>query len=48
MIQLVVGEVGLKSSQLPIRPPVLLGGEGEDKIWGIGRERALGELRGDY
>ena len=45
---MVVREVGLKGSKLPIGPPILLGGKGIDKVGGARREGALRKLRGNY
>ena len=48
MIKLFVRKVGVESSKLSIRPPVLLGGKSVDKVGGTGGEGALRKLRGDY
>ena len=45
---MIVREIGLESPELSIRPPVLLGGKGVDKVGGTRREGALRKLRGDY
>ena len=46
--ELVVRQVRLESSQLSIRPPILLGGKGVDKVGGTRGEGARCEFRGDY
>ena len=46
--ELVVREIRLKSSKLPIGPPILLGGKSVDKVGRTGGERALRKFRGDY
>ena len=48
MMKLAVGKVGMEGSKLSIRPPILLGGKGVDKVGGTGREGALRKFRGDY
>ena len=48
MEELVVREVRLESSQLSIRPPILLGGKSVDKVGGTRGEGALRKFRGDY
>ena len=48
MIKLVVRKIGMEGSKLPIRPPVLLGGKGVDKVGGTGGKGALHKFRGDY
>ena len=48
MEELVVRQVRLKSSKLPIRPPILLGSKSVDKVGRTGGERALRKFRRDY
>ena len=48
MEELVVREVRLESSQLSIRPPILLGGKSVDKVGGTRGEGTLRKFRGDY
>ena len=48
MIKLIVRKVGMESSKLSIRPPVLLGGKSVDKVGRTGGEGALRKFRGDY
>ena len=48
MEELVVRQVRLKSSKLPIRPPILLGGRSVDKVGRTGGERTLRKFRGNY
>ena len=48
MIKLSVGQVRVKGSKLPIRPPVLLGGKGIDEVGGTGGKGTLHKFRWDY
>ena len=48
MVELSVRKVRVESSKLSIRPPVLLGGKGVDKVGRTGGEGALRKFRGDY
>ena len=48
MMELIVRKIGMESSKLSIRPPVLLGGKSVDKVGGTGGEGALRKFRGDY
>ena len=48
VVQLPVREVGVKSSKLSIRPPVLLSGKSVDEVGRTGGEGALRKFRGDY
>ena len=48
MKELIVRKVRLKSSKLPIGPPILLGGKSVDKVGGTGGERTLRKFRGNY
>ena len=47
-MKLVVRKIGLEGPKLPIRPPVLLGGKGVDKVGRAGRKGALRKFRGNY
>ena len=44
MMELPMRKVGMESSKLPIRPPILLGGKSIDEVGRIGGEGALRKL----
>ena len=48
MEELVVRQVRLESSELSVRPPILLGGKSVDKVGGTRGEGTLCKFRGDY